>query len=175
MFSQEFENEYFGGLKQARADAAALVPAFAELAKAADDRELTEALRTHVNDLSHEVDRLGELHLPDDGGETDETIAVLAARALRTIAAAPAGALRDAAMIAAIQHVQHYQIATFGTLAAYAKMLGRHDEKRVLGAFLEDERAFDEDLTVIAGGILAPIEAPMAARSLAVASMLQAS
>jgi len=59
-------------------------------------------------------------------------------------------------MIGALQRIQHYLIATYGTLAAYAKILGRHDEKRILGAILEDERAFDEDLTVIASSILVP-------------------
>jgi ferritin-like metal-binding protein YciE len=73
------------------------------------------------------------------------------------------GALRDTAIIAAAQRIQHFRIATYGTLAAYAKLLHHHDEKRVLGAILEEERAIDEDLTVIATDLIGAFEDVVAA------------
>lgn len=61
-----------------------------------------------------------------------------------------AGPVRDAGIIAAAQKVEHYEIATYGTLAAYAKVL---DEKKCLKpllATLAEEKACDELLTSIA-------------------------
>ncbi|MEO7265449.1 MAG: ferritin-like domain-containing protein [Ferruginibacter sp.] len=60
------------------------------------------------------------------------------------------GAVRDAGIIAAAQKVEHYEIATYGTLAAWAKVL---DEKACLKLFLQtlhEEKAADELLTSIA-------------------------
>lgn len=157
MQSQQFLNDYLAGVSQARADAATLVPAMAELARNAANNELAEALRDQANALSLQADRLDPIAGPYMAVE--DCIAVLAAKALRSIATYERGIQRDMAMIAAVQRIQHYEIATFGTLAAYAKMLGRHDEKRVLGAILEDSRALDEDLTIIATSIIEPLDA----------------
>ena len=159
MNSIQFEQEYTSGLNQARTDAATLIPATAELARATNDPELADALKAHVNDLSRQVDRLSEIIPARTAAPGEDAIVCLTAKAARIVAAHEPGPIRDAAMIAAMQHIQHYLIATYGTLAAYARMLGRHDEKRILGAFLEDARALDEDLTVIASAILEPEEA----------------
>ncbi len=149
---------YISDLHQARDDARMLVAALSELAQATDDPELADAFRAHVSETSRQLDRLGQLDTTGDQAQiaSDDAMAALVARALRPIASGERGVMRDTAMIGAVQRIQHYLIAAFGTLAAYAKLLGRHDEKRILGAMLEDERAFDEDLTVIATGLLEP-------------------
>jgi ferritin-like metal-binding protein YciE len=154
----DLETMYIADLSQARDDARMLVGALSELAQAADDPELTEAFRVHVSETSRQIDRLGQFEAARgrDAAEADDAMAALIAKALRTIAAGEKSVMRDTAMIAAAQRIQHYLIATYGTLAAYAKLLGRHEEKRILGAMLEDERAFDEDLTVIATSLLEP-------------------
>ena len=163
MQSQQFENVYSTGLAQAQANAAILIPATAELARAAEDNELAESLRAQVSELSRQVDRLSEILPNGASAQADNALVALATQASATIPAHELGPIRDPAIIAAMQHIQHYQIATYGTLAAYAKMLGRHNEKRVLGALLEDERALDEDLSVIAEAILSPEEHAVAA------------
>jgi len=163
MKSQQIEDEYSAGLTQAKADATNLISIVAELARAAEDTELADSLRDHANELSRQVDRLSEITLIKSSVGDDQIMVVLATKASTAIAANPRSPIRDIAMIAALQHIQHYQIATFGTLAAYAKTLGRHHEKRVLGALLEDERALDEDLTVIASMILDPHDQAVAA------------
>ncbi len=158
MTIRDLETIYRSELGRARDDARILIGALSELAMATDDRELADALRAHINDTSRQVDGLGQMgatHSSDDFVDNDAMLA-LVTQTLRTIPATERGAIRDVAMIGALQHIQHYLMATFGTLAAYAKILGRHDEKRLLGAILEDERAFDEDLTVIATAILVP-------------------
>ena len=59
----------------------------------------------------------------------------------------------DAALIAAAQKVEHYEIATYGTLAAYARQLGMEDAAALLEETLEEEKAADEKLTELAGEI----------------------
>ena len=56
----------------------------------------------------------------------------------------------DAALIAAAQAVEHYEITRYGTLIAWAKMLGRDDCASVLQQNLEEEKATDEKLNTMA-------------------------
>jgi ferritin-like metal-binding protein YciE len=56
----------------------------------------------------------------------------------------------DAALIAAAQKVEHYEIAMYGTLCTYAELLGRQDAKRLLGQNLDEEKKTDELLTELA-------------------------
>jgi ferritin-like metal-binding protein YciE len=56
----------------------------------------------------------------------------------------------DAALIGAAQAVEHYEIARYGTLIAWAKQLGRNDSARLLEQNLAEEKAADTKLTGIA-------------------------
>lgn len=58
----------------------------------------------------------------------------------------------DAALIAAAQAVEHYEITRYGTLVEWAKQLGRQDCASVLAENLQEEKAADEKLTAIAEG-----------------------
>jgi ferritin-like metal-binding protein YciE len=57
------------------------------------------------------------------------------------------GAVRDAGIIAAAQKVEHYEIATYGTLAAFAKTLGEDEAMSLLVQTLEEEKEADVTLT----------------------------
>ncbi|MFO0990549.1 MAG: DUF892 family protein [Hyphomicrobiales bacterium] len=59
-------------------------------------------------------------------------------------------AVLDAALIAAAQAVEHYEITRYGTLIAWAKMLGREDCASVLAQNLAEEKATDKELTQLA-------------------------
>jgi ferritin-like metal-binding protein YciE len=56
----------------------------------------------------------------------------------------------DAALIAAAQAVEHYEITRYGSLIAWAEQLGRHDCAALLKQNLQEERATDEKLTALA-------------------------
>ena len=60
------------------------------------------------------------------------------------------GAMCDAGIISAAQKVEHYEIATYGTLKQFAETLGLNDAVDLLEATLEEEKAADEKLTSIA-------------------------
>ena len=60
------------------------------------------------------------------------------------------GPVRDAALIGGAQKVEHYEIASYGTIAALAKQLGYKDALPLLLETLEEEKATDEKLTILA-------------------------
>lgn len=60
----------------------------------------------------------------------------------------------DAALVCAAQKVEHYEIATYGSAAAYAEELGLTDAAELLGATLTEERNADELLTELAEGVI---------------------
>jgi ferritin-like metal-binding protein YciE len=60
----------------------------------------------------------------------------------------------DAALIGAAQKVEHYEIATYGTLCTYAEMLGLKEAKRLLGQNLEEEKMTDQKLTALAESVI---------------------
>lgn len=58
--------------------------------------------------------------------------------------------VRDAGIVTAIQHLNHHNIASYGTLTAYAKVLGMEDIQDLLKQCLDEEKATDKNLSVIA-------------------------
>jgi Domain of unknown function (DUF892) len=60
------------------------------------------------------------------------------------------GSVRDAALIAGAQKIEHYEIASYGTLAYFAELLGNEKAKDLLGQTLDEEKAADEKLSTIA-------------------------
>jgi len=60
----------------------------------------------------------------------------------------------DAALIGAAQKVEHYEIASYGTLCTYAELLGLQDAKKLLGQNLEEEKRTDQKLTELAESVI---------------------
>jgi ferritin-like metal-binding protein YciE len=63
------------------------------------------------------------------------------------------GAIRDAALIAASQRVEHYEMAGYGSARNFAKLLGNADVARLLEETLEEERGADKKLTSISSSV----------------------
>ena len=59
----------------------------------------------------------------------------------------------DAGLIAAAQRVEHYEMAGYGTVHNFAKLLGEKDAAELLAETLQEERAADEKLTTLAQSI----------------------
>lgn len=64
--------------------------------------------------------------------------------------------LRDAALLASLQRIVHYKIAGYGTIAAYAKALGRADEAARFARFADQDKAMDAELSELARETLHP-------------------
>jgi ferritin-like metal-binding protein YciE len=136
-----------------------LVEALPKMAAAAHSYELREALEDHL-----EVTRAHVQRLDDAFAETGmETIPVQTCKAMRGLIQEANDVIKatgdpvtiDAALIAAAQKIEHYEIATYGTARALANELGHESASFLLDQSLDDEAKANKDLTKLAvGGIL---------------------
>ncbi len=140
-----------------------LVQALPGVASAAEDSKLREAIEAHLEQTRTHVERLE--HILSDLGisspsEKCEGMAGLLAEGEEIIRTPGSGPAKDAALIAAAQRVEHYEIAAYGTARALAGELGLDDASGLLGETLEEESAADELLTKIAtGGLMRSAQA----------------
>lgn len=130
-----------------------LTRALPRLAHAASDAELSEAFQAHAEETQGQVERI------------DRIVEILEIRLTRMKSAAmeglidegrdmiegiAAGPLRDTALIAAAQKVEHHEIAAYGTLCALARHLGYKDAIPLLEETLDEEKQTDKKLSAIA-------------------------
>ena len=132
-----------------------LTKALPKMAKAAENEELRMAIEEHLDITRMQVNRLEEVFKSlgmAARGKTCEGMKGLIEEG-STHMEELEGSTLDAALIGAAQKVEHYEIATYGTLATWAELLGHQDAKDLLGQTLEEEKEADEKLTAIAGQI----------------------
>lgn len=127
----------------------------ATLAEMSSNDTLKLAFRDHEDETLEHVARLEEV-FEIIGREPRATpsgaMAAIVAGAHTVTAEITDGALRDAAMVAACQAAEHYEIARYATLVAWAEHLGDDDVIDLLSETLEEERHADEILSSIAEG-----------------------
>ena len=128
--------------------------ALPKMARAATDEKLVAAFKQHLEETQGQIERLDQLVESTDGVRIKRmkchALEGLVEEAQEIIDSVEAGPVRDAGLIGAAQKVEHYEIATYGTLRALALKLGYKEAARLLGDTLEEEKATDEKLTVIA-------------------------
>jgi ferritin-like metal-binding protein YciE len=131
-----------------------LVGALPELAQKASTGQLREAFETHLEETRNHVKRLEELR--NQTGITERTrceaMAGLIKEGSEITKATGDPAAIDAALIAAAQRVEHYEIAGYGTARTLADELGLDDAETLLSETLAEESKADELLTKIATG-----------------------
>lgn len=132
-----------------------MTKALPRLAKAASARELSAAFETHLAETEGQVERLDQV--ADVLGIRIKRIKCAAMEGLveegkDVIDQVKEGPLRDAALIGGAQKAEHYEIAAYGTLRALARQLGYDKAVPLLEATLEEEKATDEKLTMLAEG-----------------------
>lgn len=131
----------------------ALVKALPKLKKNATDEKLKEAIEQHLIETEEQVSRL-EATFESIGVKAQakkcDAMQGLLDEADSIIEETEPGTVRDAGIIAAAQKVEHYEIATYGTLAAFAKVLKEKDALKNILATLEEEKNCDSLLTQLA-------------------------
>lgn len=131
-----------------------LTRALPKLARAAEQEDLVNAFKTHLEETQGQIERLDKLveNTPDVRIKRIKCLAMegLIEEGQEVIDAIESGPVRDAGLIAAAQKVEHYEIATYGTLCALAEKLGYTAAKKLLGETLEEEKSTDNKLTLIA-------------------------
>lgn len=130
-----------------------LVKTLPKLAKAATSPQLKTAFENHAEESKVHVDRLEQVFASLDKparGETCEAMDGLIEEGEEMISDATDPQVLDAGLIACAQKVEHYEIATYGTLCVFAKMLGYRDQAALLQKTLDEEKQTDSKLTKIA-------------------------
>ena len=151
-------------LKDAYSAETQLVKALPKMAKAASDPELKAGFEQHLRETENQVKRLEQVAEDLDvklGRYTCEAMKGLIEEGKEIIDLDVEDDVRDAGLIAAAQKVEHYEIAMYGTLCAWAKQLGHEDAQRLLHETLEEERATDEKLTHLAEREVNPVASGM--------------
>ena len=131
-----------------------LAKALPKMAKGATSEELRGAIETHISQTETHISRLEEvfgiLGVKPQAKKCD-AMAGLIEEGSGILEDTEAGTMtRDAGIISAAQKVEHYEIATYGTLRVLANTLGMPDAAEILEITLEEEKATDVGLTVIA-------------------------
>jgi ferritin-like metal-binding protein YciE len=146
-------HEFFvDGLKDIYWAEKALTKAIPKMIKNATSQDLIQALTNHLEETEGQVTRLEDVFESiDEKAEAKKCDAMegLIKEAEGIMSETDKGTMRDAGIIAAGQKVEHYEIASYGTLAAYAGILGLEAAKGLLAASLSEEKAADEKLTEI--------------------------
>jgi ferritin-like metal-binding protein YciE len=130
-----------------------LIDALPQLAQAASSEQLRDAVNEHLEETRGHVRRLEEVFAAigiEPLSEHCDGMAGLIEEGAEIASADGDGAARDAALIAAAQRVEHYEIAAYGTARAIARELGHTEAANLLGQTLEEESAADEKLTTLA-------------------------
>ncbi len=130
-----------------------LVKALPKMAKAATNDQLREAFEEHLRQTTEHVSRLEQIF--EQLGEKTSGKKCLGMEGLvkegsETMKENYSEAVKDAAIIGAAQRVEHYEMAGYGTVKAFAELLGENDHVSLLEQTLEEERQADEKLTQLA-------------------------
>jgi ferritin-like metal-binding protein YciE len=130
-----------------------LTKALPKLAKKASSPDLKAGFEAHLRQTEEQIDRLEQvfeyLEMPAKGKKC-KGMKNLIAEGEEMMADAEDDATRDALMIAAAQKVEHYEIASYGTVRTWAQLLGKSEVASLLEESLEEEKETDEKLTTIA-------------------------
>ena len=129
-----------------------LTKALPKLAKKSSTPELKQAITSHLAETRHQLERLREIgeHLGLKlTGKKCKAMEGLVEEGAEILEAEGPGAVLDAALIAAAQRVEHYEIAAYGTARALAEHLGHDAVVDLLQATLDEEAAADEKLSAI--------------------------
>ena len=132
-----------------------LTKALPKLAQAAASKPLRAAFQKHLRETRGHVTRLNQAlrslgHKPRS--KTCEAMKGLLEEGQELVGGAEPGALQDAMIITAAQKVEHYEIATYGTVRTYAQVLGEKQVAALMAQTLKEEKAADKKLTRIAEG-----------------------
>jgi ferritin-like metal-binding protein YciE len=136
-----------------------ILKALPKLIKAASNPDLKRAFEEHRVQTEGQVDRLEQafklLGVPAKGRKC-EGMAGLLEEGKKVMEQEAEESVMDAALIAAAQKVEHYEIASYGCICTYAEMLGYDQVHELLGQTLDEEETTDQKLTALAETVINP-------------------
>lgn len=153
MQSSQLMKLFEDGLKDIYWAEKALTRALPKMIKNATSEELTTALESHLGETEVQIERIEQIfELIEKKAVAKKCDAMegLIKEGEGIMEECEEGSMLDAGIIAAGQKIEHYEIASYGTLRTFAETLGLEDVAELLEATLEEEKAADEKLTEVA-------------------------
>ncbi len=133
-----------------------LIKALPKMAKAATTDELREGFESHLEQTRGHAQRLEQIFKAAGEkatGKKCKAMEGLVEEGGEAIDSDFEGEVKDAALIAAAQRVEHYEIAAYGSVRAFAELLGESQAVQLLTETLNEEKETDEKLTELSSGI----------------------
>jgi len=153
MEMESLKELYIDELKDLYSAEKQLVKALPKMAKNATNPELKDAFTTHLQETEGHVERLEQIFEmlgERPGGKKCKGMEGLVEEAKELLEDDATEAVLDAGMISKAQHVEHYEMAGYGTVRTYARLLGLDDQADLLQETLDEEGHANELLTQIA-------------------------
>jgi ferritin-like metal-binding protein YciE len=130
-----------------------IAKALPKMARASTNPLLADAFKSHLEETQGQIERIDQI--VEISGLKLKRMKCVATEGLveegkEIIDEIEKGGVRDAGLIAACQKIEHYEIASYGSLVAMAKSLGMKDVAELLLATLAEEKGADEKLSAIA-------------------------
>lgn len=151
---EEFRDFFIDELKDILWAEKALLKALPKMRKAATGKELAASFNSHLAETEAQISTIEQVfELMGEKPKTKKCDAMegLISETENIIADTEKGsAIRDAGLILAAQKVEHYEIATYGTLAAFADAMEEAKVAKLLRSILRDEKKSDKKLTILA-------------------------
>jgi ferritin-like metal-binding protein YciE len=153
MRKESLHHLYIDELKDLYSAETQIVKALPKMAKASSNAELRQGFEEHLRQTSEHVSRLEQIF--EMLGEKATGKKCLGMEGLikegsETMQESYADALMDAALIGAAQRVEHYEIAGYGTVRAFADLLGESEHVSLIDQTLQEEKQTDDKLTQLA-------------------------
>ena len=153
---EDLKSLYVSNLKKALDMEQKITQSLPDMIESSTDSELKNAFSTHLEETRGHVTKVESLlrgHTGDAETETCKVVNGLTTEAADTIKDVTSPEVRDIALIGAGQQVEHHEIAVYGTLRAWAEILGLENDAAVLEAIEMEEKNADQLLSEIADSV----------------------
>lgn len=138
-------------LRSAELQVSAELLSIAQAEQKEELRELLQGYATELNSRREDMERLLSVAGVDPREHSDQAMKSLLAELVK-MSELSVAAVRDAALIDSLQRIVHLKIAAYGSVATFAKMLGRIDDASRFAEYGDREKSIDSELTAIATG-----------------------
>ena len=155
MANETLQTLYLNELRDLFSAEQQLVKALPKLAKNAESQDLSDAFNNHLDETKNHVARLEQIF--ESLGESPKGKKCVGMEGIVEEGSGTIdeyeGSVLDAAMISAAQRVEHYEMAAYGSVCAYAQLLNRSEDLGLLKETLEEEKRADEKLTELSENV----------------------
>jgi ferritin-like metal-binding protein YciE len=155
MADQTLQTLYVSELKDLYSAEQQLVKTLPKIVKAVESEELSDAIANHLEETKNQVSRLEQIF--ESLGENPKGKKCVGMQGILEEGSETInefeGSVLDAGVISAAQRVEHYEIAAYGSVCAYAELLERSEDLGLLKETLEEEKNADEKLTQLSEAI----------------------